>query len=81
MNYPKDIMGKPTTKEQWDEYYRKLKLHNAICDIEKPFKEDMEFNDENGFNEIKFNEAMSQWHMKLFCDAPNKPGYTIANND
>lgn len=69
MTYPKG-----TTKEQWDKYYADLKAHEDYCESIKPKKEDY------GIYQ-QYENALSEWHMKLFCDAPNKPGYDFANND
>lgn len=75
---------KGTTKEQWDRYYSDLKSHEDYCESIKPKKEDYGYiknmpPDPDG--ERKYESALSEWHMKLSCDAPNKPGYYRANND
>jgi len=66
-----------------EEYYKELSAHeNNMRDIE-PKKEQFGFN--NGWpdqeSERVFDAAYSEWHKKLFMDAPNKPGYYRANND
>lgn len=86
--YPKGVDGKPTTKEQWDEYRVKLTHHDewisrrktelnrmiVYLSIAQPEKESWTLNEIEGtmIVEILRSDVM---------DAPNKPGYYTANND
>jgi len=66
-------MNKPT-QEDWENYYADLREHERYMEEIKPSPDD--------FDDSKdFDKAMTEWHQKLFCDAPNKPGYSWANND
>lgn len=74
--YPKGTEKYPngTTKEQWTKYYADLKKHEDYMEAKRPKEAD--------FADIAlYRKAIDAWHMELFCDAPNKPGYYRANND
>lgn len=81
-NYPKG-----TTKEQWDRYYEDVEAH-------KKFLERYRFFLDRIVNHLEFIRPNHLWtpaeilttiegeiRMSESMDAPNKPGYTRANND
>jgi hypothetical protein len=73
-----------TTKEQWDKYYTDLAAHEDYCEKIKPKKSDYGYiNNMPPDEDVEraYESALSEWHMRLHCDAPNKPGYYRANND
>lgn len=90
---PKDLMGKQTTQEQWDQYQIELKAHEERCKREKPrepqwsdYKNVSPMNEhiyEQNFRQKMddYKKALSEWQMMCSMDAPNEPGYYRANND
>lgn len=81
MGYPKDLNGKETTKEQWQQYELDLKNHENWCDSRLEFSETVIkfvqlYGPEEAYERIKrsIDEIRSM-------DSPNKPGYYRANND
>lgn len=77
-------MGKEITQEQMDAYDIELKKWHDYMDSIKPEKPtpDM-FPDPGSFNQCMeiYHDCINEWNMKLWCDAPNRPGYYRANND
>ena len=78
---PKDLMGRQTTQEQWDQYQLDLKNHNNWCDSRQEFAERIiklvqEIGPEKAFEKIS-----REIYEIRFMDAPNEPGYYRANND
>jgi hypothetical protein len=63
-----------TSLPEWQQYYQALANFREMMEERKPKIE--LFADVN-----EFERALSEWHMKLHCDCPNKPGYYRANND
>ena len=63
-----------TTDAQWAEYYLQLKIHETHMDRIKPLVSAFE-------DSRDYDKALTEWHQKLFMDAPNKPGAYRANND
>jgi len=81
MTYPKDLNGKPTTKEQWDQYEADLKIHEMRIEIMRIFLERVLLRVSlYGIDEAReyFTKDLDK---DLSMDAPNKPGYFRANND
>lgn len=80
----KDLYGQEISQERMDEYYKELSaFENKMYAIE-PKKQQFGFDGKmwpDYESEKKFQDAYSEWHMSLHCDAPNKPGYYRANND
>jgi hypothetical protein len=60
--------------DEWDKYESDLRSHREYMNRRKPKREQYG-------SDLEFDKALSEWEMILFCDAPNKPGYFIANND
>jgi hypothetical protein len=80
----KDLYGSEIPQSEFDKYEADLKEFEAMMKSKEPKKEDYGFSNKmfpDAESEHSYNSAYSEWHMKLFCDAPNKPGYYRANND
>lgn len=61
------------TREQYDRYQEELNRHIERCGPE-PKRE--------SFNtDAEYLAACEEWDKKRWMDAPNSPGYSIANND
>lgn len=88
---------KGTTAEQWERYEDEVKSHEARVKRLQPDPKKYGFESsrltpgtayvehsggwttEGG--EREFRKAVAEWEMMRSMDAPNKPGYYIANND
>jgi hypothetical protein len=84
-NYPKG-----TTKEQWDRYDEEVKAHQEFIKNYKFFLDRIvNYLDWQAprMNKVSFTPSeikdfvSSEILAASSCDAPNKPGYTYANND
>jgi len=62
---------------EWKQYYFLMDRHVAYMESIKPKQSDYSAID----CKPSFKQALGEWNMAYSCDAPNKPGYTIANND
>ena len=95
MKYPKDIMGNPTTKEQWDEYEVKKQVHEQAMRYKELYfemvcthlrtnvlKHEQAWKTDPDEMARLFTGSMErEVDMSRHMNAPNKPGYVIANND
>lgn len=78
---PLDIMGRQTTKEQWEAYEMELKNFKARIQSKRTFlKAILTYAEKYGVEQADGYFTM-ELDMAESCDAPNKPGYTRANND
>lgn len=80
VTYPKG-----TTKEQWDQYTIDCARHKAHMELKRVHYEQVMAFIENIVTPEQMMRISSRLNSELAmadsCDAPNKPGYTIANND
>lgn len=67
-------LPKGTTQEQWDAYHKALKKHEDYCESMRPVREMY-------LTKQAFDFDTNEWYRISLMDTPNKPGYTIANND
>jgi hypothetical protein len=63
-----------TTRQQWVDYEKAVKKHRAYCDKIKPLETTFK-------SRAEFERAYAEWQRILLMDAPNAPGYYIANNE
>lgn len=63
-----------TTQEQWDEYEKAMLEWHSSWKTKEPMPWDYS-------SKEQYNNAYAQWDFQREMFRPNKPGYTIANND
>lgn len=78
---PLDIMGRQTTKEQWQAYELELANFKAQIQRKREFLRDvLNYREVHGCeNTLKHFDA--ELDMAESCDAPKKPGSQFSNND
>jgi len=78
---PKDLMGRQTTAEQWEQYQLDLKNHEAWVNNRKEYLQRvLDYAMSNGIEDAH-KRFMHELDQALSMDAPNEPGYYRANND
>ncbi len=68
------VVPEGTTRDQWVQWATQQVNHEDYCAKVRPKKEAFTSDEE-------YDSEMMEWHRKVSCDAPNKPGYYRSNND
>lgn len=78
---PLDIMGRQTTREQWQAYEMELGNHIAAIERKREFlAEVLDYAGKYGF-QMAHEYFTRGLDVQLSMNAPNKPGSQFANND